>query len=85
MSKKGKNYWELEKPVEIRGEKSVARVYVEHGRIQAFPVVNGTKYGIGRGATIDLTTMDVEQLKELKQHINEAIDKQISEKEPAFN
>lgn len=71
-------YWEVEKPIEIKGEKSVAKVYVENGKVQVFPVVATAKYGIGRGTTLDLVTMPVEQLKELQVAINKAIEVQLT-------
>lgn len=71
-------YWENETPIEVKGEKSVAKVYVEAGKIQAFPVVPNSKYGIGKGATIDLESMTVEQLKELREAVNKAIDGQLT-------
>lgn len=70
-------YWEVETPIEIKGEKSVAKVYVENGKVQVFPVVPTAKYGIGRGATLDLETMSVEQLQELQATINKAIEIQL--------
>lgn len=71
-------YWEVETPIEVKGEKSVAKVYVEAGKIQAFPVVPNTKYGIGKGATIDLESMSVEQLQQLREAVNKAIDAQLT-------
>ena len=71
-------YWEIETPVEIRGEKSMARIYVESGKIQVFPVVPNTKHGIGRGATLDLETMTVAQLVELKETIEKSIKAQLT-------
>lgn len=73
-----KRYWELETPIEVKGEKSMARVYLEHGKIQVFPVVPNTKHGIGRGATLDLQTITVEQLKELRDLFNKAIEAQLT-------
>jgi hypothetical protein len=75
-------YWEKEVPVEIKGEKSVAKIYVEHGKIQVFPVVPNSKHGIGRGATLDLETMDIEALQELQTQIGNAIKAQMTT-EPA--
>ena len=71
-------YWEVEKPVEIKGEKSMARIYVENGKVQVFPVVPNTKHGIGKGATLDLQSMTTEQLYELQFTINNAIKAQLT-------
>lgn len=71
-------YWEVETPIEIKGEKSVARVYVENGKVQVFPVVPNSKHGIGRGATLDLQTMTVDQLMELQATIDKAIQAQLT-------
>ena len=71
-------YWEVEAPVEIKGEKSVAKIYVESGKVQVFPVVPNTKHGIGRGATLDLQTMTVDQLYELQATIDKAIKAQLT-------
>lgn len=71
-------YWEVETPIEIKGEKSVARVYVENGKVQVFPVVANSKHGIGRGATLDLQSMTVDQLKELLATIDKAIQVQLT-------
>lgn len=71
-------YWEVEKPVEIKGEKSMARIYVENGKVQVFPVVPNTKHGIGRGATLDLQTMTVEQLHQLQAVIKQTIQAQLT-------
>lgn len=72
-------YWEVETPKEFWGEKSVAKVYEENGKVQVFPVVKNTKHGIGRGATLDLETMDIDTLKELQKAIGTAIENQVSE------
>lgn len=71
-------YWEVETPVVIEGEKSVAKIYPENGKIQVFPVVKNTKHGIGRGATLDLETMDIDALKQLQEEINKAIKNQMT-------
>lgn len=71
-------YWETETPVEIKGSKSVAKVYPENGKIQVFPVVANSRFGIGRGATLDLTSFSVEDLKALQAEIGKAIDKQLA-------
>jgi hypothetical protein len=77
-------YWENETPIEVKGEKSVAKIYLEAGKIQAFPVVANSKYGIGKGATIDLETMSVEQLLDLREAINKAIDTQLTTESEAM-
>lgn len=71
-------YWEVETPKVIEGEKSVAKIYTENGKIQVFPKVPNTKHGIGRGATLDLETMDVDALMELKKQIEVAIMTQLT-------
>ena len=71
-------YWEVEAPIEIKGEKSLARIYVESGKVQVFPVVPNTKHGIGRGATLDLQTMSVDQLHQLQTVIEQTIKAQLT-------
>lgn len=71
-------YWEVETPVEIKGEKSVVKIYKEAGKIQVFPVVQSAKYGIGKGATMDLESMEVAQLIELHAEITKAINNQLT-------
>jgi hypothetical protein len=70
-------YWETETPIEIKGEKSVAKIYTENGKIQVFPVVPNSRFGIGKGATLDLSSMSVDQLEELRTEIGKAIDAQL--------
>lgn len=69
-------YYELETPIIVKSEKNVVKLFKEHGRFQVFPRVLNTKHGIGRGATLDLTLLDEETLKQLKLLMNEAIEYQ---------
>jgi hypothetical protein len=71
-------YWEVETPVVIEGEKSVAKIYTENGKVQVFPKVAGTRHGIGRGATLCLETMDIVTLKRLHAEITKAINEQVA-------
>jgi hypothetical protein len=69
----GKKYWEVETPVEITTEKNVIKVYVENGKVQVFPRVASSKYGIGKGATVDLETMTEQELTQFQELISQAI------------
>jgi len=71
-----KRYWEVETPVVFRSEKNEIRIFNEHGKIQVYPRVEGAAHGVGRGATIDLESMSIEELRELRDLINKAIDAQ---------
>jgi len=82
---KGKKYWEVETPVEISTEKNVVKVYSENGKVQVFPKVSNTKYGIGKGATVDLEIMTLEELAEFRELVNKAIDMQVKEREVKSN
>lgn len=77
---KGKKYWEVETPVEITSEKNVVKVYEENGKIQVFPRVKSAKFGIGKGATLDLETMELSELQSIQELLNSAIDKARNEK-----
>lgn len=78
---KGKKYWEVETPTIFESEKNVVKVYKENGKIQVFPKVPGTAHGVGKGATIDLETMSVEQLMELRELVVNAILEQLTTEE----
>ena len=78
MANANEKYWEVETPKEFWGEKSVAKIYSENGKVQVFPVVKNTKHGIGRGATLDLESMDIDTLKALREEINKAIEIQMT-------
>lgn len=70
-------YFELEQPHIIRSMKNVVRIFMDHGKIQVFPRVDNSKYGIGRGATIDLDTMDLQDLVKLQEILNSAVNSQL--------
>lgn len=70
-------YYELETPEILTSEKNVIKIYKDHGKLQVFPRVSNTKHGIGRGSTLDLNSLDVTSLTDLKMLLNEAIDYQI--------
>lgn len=74
-------YWEKENPAIRKSWKNVMKIYREQGKIQVFPRVNGSKYGIGRGATLDLEGFETTELNDLKYLINEAIQCQLNKKE----
>ena len=74
-------YWETETPIVIEGEKSVAKIYMENGKVQVFPKVANTKYGIGKGATMDLESMNKASLIAFKEEMIKAIDNQIEKAE----
>lgn len=73
-------YYELEKPIVIKSEKNVVRIYVEHGKVQVFPRVESSKHGIGRGATIDLQAMTLEEINELRDVFNQSINVQMEKR-----
>lgn len=65
-------YWEAESPVIRKSEKNVVKVFREQGKVQVFPRVEGSRHGIGRGATLDLEKFAPDELHELKFLIVEA-------------
>lgn len=67
-------YWNSEKPVTFRTEKNEFRVYEEACKIQVFPIVPNAPRGIGRGATIDLEEMDLEELESFQDTFNSVIE-----------
>lgn len=75
-------YWENEKPTVLSTEKNEVRFFNEAGKVQVYPKVPNTARGIGKGATIDLASMTVEELKELDALIQAAIQQQLT-MEPA--
>ena len=70
-------YYELEEPIVIKSIKNVIKIYMDHGKVQVFPRVDKSKYGIGRGATIDLENMELEDLFLLRDMLNKTFDSQI--------
>lgn len=48
----------------------------EDGKIQVFPRVDSSRHGIGRGTTLDLESFINDQLKEIQELINIAIERQ---------
>lgn len=70
-------YYELEEPTVIKSNKNVVKIYMKYGKVQVFPRVENTKYGIGKGATVDLESMDLKDLLHLRELFNKAIDFQI--------
>ena len=69
-------YWETETPVTVVTEKNEVRVFNKAGKVQVYPRITSGR-GIGRGATIDLEGCTVEELKQIKELINTAIDQRI--------
>lgn len=72
-----KRYYELEEPIMIKSRKNVVNLYMEHGKVQVFPRVDNTRHSIGRGATIDLETMEIQSLTKLQELLNRTIDLQL--------
>ena len=72
-----RKYYELEEPIVIKSIKNVIKIYMDHGKVQVFPRVDKSKYGIGRGATIDLENMELEDLFLLRDMLNKTFDSQI--------
>ena len=50
---------------------------MNQGKVQVFPRVDKSKYGIGRGATIDLEIMDLKDLITLREMFNKTVDTRI--------
>lgn len=75
-------YWETETPVVMDTEKNEVRFFMEAGKVQVYPKVASAARGIGKGATIDLAAMEVDELNELQELIGKAIAQQL-EMEPA--
>lgn len=71
-------FWELEEPIIKKSEKNVVKIFRKQGRIQVFPRVDSSRYGIGRGATLNLETFHLADLLELKSFIDEAFHNQIN-------
>lgn len=69
-------YYELEEPIVIKSIKNVVKIYSKYGKVQVFPRVDKSKHGIGRGATIDLEAMNLEDLEYLRNSINTVINSQ---------
>ena len=70
-------YYEVETPIIRKSEKNVIKLFPMHGKIQVFPRVDGTKHGIGRGATLDFQLFQPNELKEIRDLINDLLDKQL--------
>ena len=73
-----KRYWELEQPIIYSSDKNVVKVYMNQGKIQVFPSVPSSKYGIGRGATLDLHSFSNERLIDLRESIMKIFENTIS-------
>lgn len=71
---KGKQkYWEREQPKIVVLGKNVFKVFLENGKIQVYPKVDTAPNGVGRGSTIDLENMSLNDLSMLNQLINYAV------------
>lgn len=73
MTVVSKKYWETEEPTVIQTEKTIIKFYFENEKVQIFPVIPKTAYGVGKGVTIDLSTMETAELQELHEAFNKAI------------
>lgn len=60
-----KGYWELEAPAVTRLGNNEFRYYKNARKLQVFPVVLNSAYGIGKGATIDLAAMSEKELDKM--------------------
>lgn len=76
-----KKYYEVETPIVRKTEKNVIKLYPIHGKLQVFPRVKESKYGIGRGATLDFQMFELNELKEVKNLLNQLVDLQIDKLE----
>jgi hypothetical protein len=68
QTQKGKfvKYWEYETPTVIRTEKNELRIFAQHGKVQVYPIVEGTAHGIGKGATINFDTFTKDELAQFR-------------------
>ena len=62
MSKK---YWEEETPKIFRTEKNEVRFFTHAEKIQIYTVCSNTAHGVGKGVTIDVASMTLEEKQEL--------------------
>jgi hypothetical protein len=74
---KGAKYWVVEQPREIITEKNVIKCFPDNGKLQVFPRISSAPNGVGKGATIDLEAMSVEQLQQLGACVAELIKSQL--------
>ena len=72
-------YWENEDPSVMELGKNQLRYYEKAGKLQVYPLAPNTPHGVGRGATLDLTSMSVDELDSLKGFITRAIDDQLTD------
>lgn len=73
---KNKRYWEHETPYIMNLGKNQLRYFPEAGKIQVYPIVPNSPHGVGRGSTIDLREMALEELELLKTKMLEAIERE---------
>jgi hypothetical protein len=76
-----KKYWEVEKPQVMKTGKNEFRLFADNGKLQVYPRIQTTATGVGRGTTVDLSTMSVEELQRLYTFLEHAIDSQIAKQE----
>lgn len=70
-----KRYWEHAEAYTISTEKNEIRVYKEHGKLQVYPKIE-TGRGIGRGATLNLEGVDLEnEIYPILEAITEVVDR----------
>lgn len=73
-----KRYWENEKPSVFNFGRNQFRHYPKAGKLQVYPKVENSPHGVGRGATIDLREMTVEELEQLKIIVDMAVTLEIA-------
>jgi len=59
-------YWEEEEPDVIEAGRNRIKIYPEAGKIQVFTMLEGAPHGVGKGATINLLEMNMDELADLK-------------------
>lgn len=59
-------YWEEETPEVFEFGKNQFKYYAKAGKLQVYPIVASSPNGIGRGAVIDLSSMSVDEVAQLK-------------------
>lgn len=67
-------YWENEEPEVFELGKNQFRYYAQAGKLQVYPLAPNTPHGVGRGATIDLAGMSLDEVRQFKAVVNGVLD-----------
>ena len=73
VTKHDKKYWEREQAKVVVLGRNVIKLFVQNGKIQVYPKVEGARNGVGRGSTIDLEHMNEKEMLQLLQVIQFAV------------